>query len=315
MICSKNSYGFEFRFPRSEAVLAFAWQALGPVELVVCACACGQRYALIIYPSILHLTEDSRSLGWDSYTLGPILFLKLDAFSLPLSGYSLCSVSLFRERACKNAKFALQNPIIFGVLASPWTTLKTEKRKFAFSWEMKSVSGHLNQRRDQGFATSWAIKSRCVYSVSVAWCHFCGIMAIRFKWKPTIEEENQNFSVKKKPFLGLVATRSNAVHAHFHYLACSKLQLNSYNSRAWLACSWNTPAAVRNLPPRANIVRKRSHDRAQYRQCNKHIYKEQMVFLTFAGFKAGPPWFEFLVILTFWNQSIRSRDASSVKIS
>ena len=46
-------------------------------------------------------------------------------------------------RACKNAKFALQHPIIFGVFASPWTTLTTEKRKFAFSWEMKSVSGHL----------------------------------------------------------------------------------------------------------------------------------------------------------------------------
>ena len=47
-------------------------------------------------------------------------------------------------RACKNAKFSLQHPIIFGVLASPWTTLKTEKREFAFSWEMKSVSGHPN---------------------------------------------------------------------------------------------------------------------------------------------------------------------------
>ena len=44
-------------------------------------------------------------------------------------------------RACKNAKFAQQHPIIFGVLASPRTTLKTEK--IAFSWEMKSVSGHL----------------------------------------------------------------------------------------------------------------------------------------------------------------------------
>ena len=44
-------------------------------------------------------------------------------------------------RACKNAKFALQHPIVFGVLASPWTTLKTEKRKFACSWEIKSVSG------------------------------------------------------------------------------------------------------------------------------------------------------------------------------
>ena len=46
-------------------------------------------------------------------------------------------------RACKNAKFPLQHPIIFGVFASPWTTLKTEKRKFASSWETKSVSGHL----------------------------------------------------------------------------------------------------------------------------------------------------------------------------
>ena len=27
-------------------------------------------------------------------------------------------------RACKNAKFALQHPIIFGFLASPWTTLR-----------------------------------------------------------------------------------------------------------------------------------------------------------------------------------------------
>ena len=49
-------------------------------------------------------------------------------------------------KACKNAcaKIALQHPIIFGVLASPWTTLMTEKRKFACSWEMKSVPGHLN---------------------------------------------------------------------------------------------------------------------------------------------------------------------------
>ena len=46
-------------------------------------------------------------------------------------------------RSCKNAKFALQHPIIFGVLASP--SLKAEKRKFAFSWEIKSVSGHLNK--------------------------------------------------------------------------------------------------------------------------------------------------------------------------
>ena len=43
----------------------------------------------------------------------------------------------------------LQHPIIFGVFASPWTTLKTEKRKFGFSWEMKSVSGHLNLKELQ----------------------------------------------------------------------------------------------------------------------------------------------------------------------
>ena len=56
--------------------------------------------------------------------------------------------------ACKNAKNALQHPIIFGVLASPWTTLKTEKRKFACSWEMKSVPGHLKM-------TSAIWRSRC----------------------------------------------------------------------------------------------------------------------------------------------------------
>ena len=59
-----------------------------------------------------------------------------------------CNVHFPRKvpifRACKNAKIALQHPIIFGVLASPWTTLKTKKRKFACSWEIKSVSGHLN---------------------------------------------------------------------------------------------------------------------------------------------------------------------------
>ena len=61
--------------------------------------------------------------------------------------WSLILMFIFRKvpifRACKNAKIALQHPIIFGVFASPWTTLKTEKRNFAFSWEMKSVSGHL----------------------------------------------------------------------------------------------------------------------------------------------------------------------------
>ena len=42
---------------------------------------------------------------------------------------------------------SLQHPNIFSVLASPWTTLKTEKRKFAFSWEMKRVSEHLKCAR------------------------------------------------------------------------------------------------------------------------------------------------------------------------
>ena len=62
--------------------------------------------------------------------------------------WSIILMFIFHEkcqsRACKNAKFTLQHPIIFGVFASPWTTLKTEKRKFAFSWEMESVPGHLN---------------------------------------------------------------------------------------------------------------------------------------------------------------------------
>ena len=40
-------------------------------------------------------------------------------------------------KAGKNAKFAVQHPIIFDVLVSPWTILKASKRKFAFSWEMK----------------------------------------------------------------------------------------------------------------------------------------------------------------------------------
>ena len=47
--------------------------------------------------------------------------------------------------------FALQHPIIFSVLASPWTTLKTEIRKNASSWEMKSVSGHLNPFTATGY--------------------------------------------------------------------------------------------------------------------------------------------------------------------
>ena len=71
-------------------------------------------------------------------------------------------------RACKNAKNALQHPIIFGVLASPWTTLKTEKRKFACSWEMKSVPGHLKRtpRESMSLVSHWkpltgAIKRGC----------------------------------------------------------------------------------------------------------------------------------------------------------
>ena len=40
-------------------------------------------------------------------------------------------------------KLPCNTPLFFGVLASPWTTLKTEKTKFACSWEMKSVAGHL----------------------------------------------------------------------------------------------------------------------------------------------------------------------------
>ena len=68
-------------------------------------------------------------------------------------------------RACKNAKFALQHPIIFGVFASPWTTLKTEKRKFALSWEMKSVSGHLKHRFIHAFTPLWSLQWAWLFSV------------------------------------------------------------------------------------------------------------------------------------------------------
>ena len=46
-------------------------------------------------------------------------------------------------RACKNAKFALQHPIIFWCFGLTLNHPKDWKRKNAFSWEMKSVSGHL----------------------------------------------------------------------------------------------------------------------------------------------------------------------------
>ena len=63
--------------------------------------------------------------------------------------WTLVLMLIFHEKCqslghVKNAKITLQHPIIFSVLASPWTTPKTEKRKFACSWEMKSVPGHLN---------------------------------------------------------------------------------------------------------------------------------------------------------------------------
>ena len=66
-------------------------------------------------------------------------------------------------RASKNAKIALQHLIIFGVWASPWTTLKTEKRKFAFSWEMKSVSGHHNKADKIVHVACLWVKKHAVY--------------------------------------------------------------------------------------------------------------------------------------------------------
>ena len=50
--------------------------------------------------------------------------------------WTLILMFIFHEKCqslghVKMQKNALQHPIIFGVLASPWTTLKTEKRKFA----------------------------------------------------------------------------------------------------------------------------------------------------------------------------------------
>ena len=70
--------------------------------------------------------------------------------------------------ACKNAKIAVQHPIIFGVLASPWTALKTEKIKNAFSWEMKSVSGHL-KIVEEVYLGEWGggANSDCFYERSI----------------------------------------------------------------------------------------------------------------------------------------------------
>ena len=70
------------------------------------------------------------------------------------------------------------NPLIFGVFASPWTTVKTEKRKFAFSWEMKSVSGHLKRGawRDHCFPEpfSWFLHETGLWSLKItsARCFF-----------------------------------------------------------------------------------------------------------------------------------------------
>ena len=76
-------------------------------------------------------------------------------------------------RACKNAKFALQHPIIFGVLVSPWTTLKTEKRKLACSWEMKSVSGHLKFDKARClFTTFLRLQGNHYCECAQKWCHF-----------------------------------------------------------------------------------------------------------------------------------------------
>ena len=58
---------------------------------------------------------------------------------------------IFHEKCQSSGQVRMQNlpcnTPFFGVLASPWTILTTEKRKFAFSWEMKSVSGHLKKGR------------------------------------------------------------------------------------------------------------------------------------------------------------------------
>ena len=54
-------------------------------------------------------------------------------------------------RAGKNAKFALQHPIIFGVLASPWTILKTEKENLRFHGKWKvSPDTSLTDRKESG---------------------------------------------------------------------------------------------------------------------------------------------------------------------
>ena len=70
-------------------------------------------------------------------------------------------------RAGKNAEFALQHPIIFGVLASPWTILTTEKRKFAFSWEMKVSLDTLKvcwkKKKKKKTLCCWSESKRCLW--------------------------------------------------------------------------------------------------------------------------------------------------------
>ena len=54
---------------------------------------------------------------------------------------------IFHEKCQSLGQVKMQNLTcntpLFLVLASPWTILKTDKRKLVFSWEMKNVSGHL----------------------------------------------------------------------------------------------------------------------------------------------------------------------------
>ena len=52
-------------------------------------------------------------------------------------------------KAGKNAKFALQHPNIFRVLASPWTIRKTERRKFAFFMGNEKCLGTPKDGRSQ----------------------------------------------------------------------------------------------------------------------------------------------------------------------
>ena len=58
--------------------------------------------------------------------------------------------------------FPYDTPLFLVILPPPWTTRKTEKRKYAFSWEMKSVSGQLKYNKKLLFVQN-TLQARYTY--------------------------------------------------------------------------------------------------------------------------------------------------------